>query len=212
MATRTALIAEGGKSIHSRLREVNKTLKVSMGHPEWKAYVDFINNVLIDGLVHVATISLESLYNILKEEEEKVPLLTVVVNLGNSEVAFAPSTNGESKGTLKFHVKSWIEDLFSIGKAVKRLDGEGTYVREIESDTKVDEFLENIHSSVASNQGHCDEFKQQYEKFSFLWSTDLNEMFTNFLKEATISVSELGTVKLNLELFDKDERADGNQG
>ena len=51
-------IKDGGKAIHKLLKESNKILKVSQGLPDWKAYVDFVNNIVVDGLAKVVIASL----------------------------------------------------------------------------------------------------------------------------------------------------------
>ena len=55
------IIKEGGSEIHKLLKDTNKKLKVSQGLPDWKAYVDFINNIVVGGLVQVIIVSLEIL-------------------------------------------------------------------------------------------------------------------------------------------------------
>ena len=50
LAARYAEITEGGKEIHKLLLSSNRVLKVSKGAPIWKAYVEFINDIVVDGL------------------------------------------------------------------------------------------------------------------------------------------------------------------
>ena len=44
-------ITEGGREVHSLLLESNKVLRQSKGAPAWRAYVEFINDIVIDGMV-----------------------------------------------------------------------------------------------------------------------------------------------------------------
>lgn len=43
------------------LKENNKVLKCSNASADWRAYVDFVNNVVVDGLSRVICSSLEYL-------------------------------------------------------------------------------------------------------------------------------------------------------
>lgn len=43
------------------LKENNKVLKCSNASPDWRGYVDFVNNVVVDGLSRVICASLEHL-------------------------------------------------------------------------------------------------------------------------------------------------------
>lgn len=54
-------IKESGQEIHRIMKEINKKLKVSQGLPDWKAYIDFINNFIIYGLTDAITLTLKSL-------------------------------------------------------------------------------------------------------------------------------------------------------
>ena len=54
-------IKEGGHTLHSLLKDTCKTLKVSQGQPDWKAYVDFVNNTVVEGLASVVSLSLQAL-------------------------------------------------------------------------------------------------------------------------------------------------------
>jgi cation/acetate symporter len=44
-------VKESGQDVHRLLKDTHKKLKVSHGSPDWKAYVDFINDVVVFGLV-----------------------------------------------------------------------------------------------------------------------------------------------------------------
>lgn len=56
-----SLINDGGKEITKLLSSSNRTLKVSKGAPAWKAYVDYIGDIVIDGLVDCILASIRRL-------------------------------------------------------------------------------------------------------------------------------------------------------
>ena len=56
---RYADIKEGGKEVERMLKDTNKMLRVSNASLDWHAYIDFINNIVVDGLAGVITVSLE---------------------------------------------------------------------------------------------------------------------------------------------------------
>ena len=47
MKTRLTVLRTGGKEIETLLKALSKKLRVSQGLPDWKAYLDFINNIVI---------------------------------------------------------------------------------------------------------------------------------------------------------------------
>ena len=46
---RYADIKEGGKEVERMLKDTNKMLRVSNASLDWHAYIDFINNIVVDG-------------------------------------------------------------------------------------------------------------------------------------------------------------------
>ena len=52
-------IKDGGKAIHKLVKSSNKAVKVSQASPDWKAYVDFVNDVVVDGLAQATICSLQ---------------------------------------------------------------------------------------------------------------------------------------------------------
>lgn len=79
-------MTDGGKAIHNHLSESNKVLKVSKGAPAWRAYVEFINNILATGIAATIVESLKFLYGQVDPataalDEEFLPLLEVRLEL-----------------------------------------------------------------------------------------------------------------------------------
>ena len=50
-AAKLSNVKETGQDVHRLLKDINKKLKVSQGLPDWKAYVDFVNNIIVYGLI-----------------------------------------------------------------------------------------------------------------------------------------------------------------
>ena len=58
-------MVEGGKEIHKYVKDSSEALKVSKIATTWKAYVDFVNNIVIEGFVSSIAVSLQALCEIL---------------------------------------------------------------------------------------------------------------------------------------------------
>ncbi|CAK9091213.1 unnamed protein product, partial [Durusdinium trenchii] len=58
-------MTDGGKEIHRFVKDSSESLKISKTAPTWKAYVDFVNNVVIEGFVSAIAVSLQYLCEIL---------------------------------------------------------------------------------------------------------------------------------------------------
>ncbi|CAB1116950.1 unnamed protein product [Ectocarpus sp. CCAP 1310/34] len=123
-SSRYAEIKEGGKEIHNMLKENNKVLKCSNASPDWRGYVDFVNNVVVDGLSRVICASLEYLLD---------------------QIGFASNGKG-----IRDLVHNWVGSFFSIATLFKRLDNEGTYIREmqVEKLASLDTFMRDISTGL----------------------------------------------------------------
>ena len=70
---------------------------------------------------------------------------------------------------------------------MKRLDtGEGTYLRELMEDMEVMGYISCIEQRLNLTEQRCHKLKRNYELYDYLWTTDLNEMFQEFLETAII--------------------------
>jgi dynein heavy chain len=87
-------IKEAGQEIHRLLKDTNKKLKVSQGLPDWKAYVDFVNNVVVYGLMEAMTASLRTMasqFNPAHLTANNIPaLLEIQMDLVDKTVTFIP--------------------------------------------------------------------------------------------------------------------------
>jgi dynein heavy chain len=68
-------MTEGGKEIHKHLKDSSEALKVSKVASIWKNYVDFVNNVVIEGFVSSIAVSLQALCEILDPLKHKLCLI-----------------------------------------------------------------------------------------------------------------------------------------
>lgn len=62
-------VRDGGESIHNHLQSSAKVLKVNKGAPAWKAYMDYVNEIVIEGHVSAVINSARYLYNQVTRDE-----------------------------------------------------------------------------------------------------------------------------------------------
>eukprot|EP01035_Chromulina_nebulosa_P017812 gene17812-23422_t len=78
-------IKEGGKAIHTMVKDTNKVLRISNSSNDWRSYIDYINNIVVDGLVKVVITSLEYLYDQIDPstltKDDKLPMIEVKLDL-----------------------------------------------------------------------------------------------------------------------------------
>jgi len=59
VATKHNEISTQGKEISKLLKDTCDNLKISKSSKEWKAYVDYVNEIVIEGLAHVIKSSMD---------------------------------------------------------------------------------------------------------------------------------------------------------
>ena len=189
-------IKEGGKTIHTKVKETNKVLRVSNASQDWRAYVDFMNNIVVDGLTKIVRNSLDYLLDQIDPaviaRDDKMPMLELKLDLVSvrvndkrrDEVRFIPDLQESGGKGVKDLVNGWVGTFFNVATLFKRLDNEGTYLREMHSDPDVMMLMAAINEALEVNEIACMAVKAQYDKHDYLWLTDLNEFFTAFSEEA----------------------------
>lgn len=87
---RCAAIREGGQELHKLLKDTNRKLKVSSGLPDWKNYVDFVNSLVVQGLIRVVAVSLGTLNQQMSQayiaKQQLPPMIELEMHLADSKV------------------------------------------------------------------------------------------------------------------------------
>eukprot|EP01041_Mallomonas_annulata_P000386 gene386-700_t len=206
-------IKEGGKAIHVMVKDTNKVLRVSNASNDWRAYVDFINNVVVHGLADVIYTSLDYIYDQINPDviakEDKMPMIEIKLDLisvrnddgRHEEVRFVPDLLEANGKGIRDLVNGWIGSFFNIATLFKRLDNDGTYLREMHNDHNVCMLLAVINECLSENENKCFAVKDMYDKYRYLWATDMTDYFNKFRDDAQI-ITENGQSLLDLKKFD----------
>eukprot|EP00435_Cladocopium_sp_Y103_P017644 s5473_g4.t1 len=152
-----AVFKHGGKEIHKFVKDSSEALKVSKVAANWKAYVDFVNNIVIEGFVSSIAVSLQHLCEILDPliiaKHEMLPLFEVKIELQDSKIIFDPPFQFLQEGA---------RDL------VEGFEEEGLSFRDIMDRIKVD---------IGRQIPALEEFDKEILKFKSL-KADLSNMKT----------------------------------
>ena len=218
MKARYVIIGGGGKEIHKILKSMNKKLNISPGLPDWKAYCDFINNVIISGLAEVVETSLSYLNQQLDAEvivkEDKLPILEIELELYGKDVRFVPDVGpgpqDKKLAGIRTIIGGWIEGFLAITRLFKRYDStEGTFGKELLDNPFLQMLIGTVNENLLVNEAKCEEFRKMYVEFEYLWCTDLNKYFKDFLAQSWIENVDddgnpVGKKRLNLDRFDEE--------
>jgi len=145
------------------------------------------------------------------KRDDKMPMVEVKLDLipvrvddsatKVDEVKFIPDLQtGGGKG-LRDLVNNWIGSFFTVATQFKRLDNEGTYLREMHSDHGVMMVMACINETLEQNENQCLAVKASFDKHSYLWKTNLQEYFADFSADAMITTAN-GQRLIDLKKYD----------
>jgi dynein heavy chain len=187
-----ATMKQGGDQVNALLKDTNKKLRVSSGLPDWKAYVDFMNNIVVEGLVKTTIVSMDFLTEQIDHEaiakDHKSPLLEIELDLFGKDVSFRPDVAEQADRTgVRDVVSGWTENFFRVAHCFKRLDtGEGSYLKELREEPYVRAALAKITAHLILLEKRTDAARERYGEYAYLWTSNLSAIFSEFVEAALL--------------------------
>jgi dynein heavy chain len=184
---RMADIKDNGKEIHKLMKDTADNVKPDKKSPQWLAYVDYVNGLVIEGMTVAIVASLNYLsdqINISYNKHHQLPpMFDIKVDLVDRDVTFDPPVAISQRGNgIKDIIMRIINDFIAISIQMIRLDsGTGDYLVEIKDQFEILGALSIISLFLHEIENETFTFIQKYEEFSFLWKEELEESFQAFL-------------------------------
>lgn len=208
--TNYAEIKESGNEIHRYLEETKNALEMSSSSStsaDWTCYLEFVNDLVVKGLTASVMASFKFLLDQIDpvsiQKEGRLPLFEIMLDLNSTDGLLfqSPLGNVDDKTGMSDLIDNVFGSIFHISTLFKRVDSEGTYLKEIQSDLATTSVLSTLSDTIASNDEKCLELQNDFHKYSHFWTTDLTSYFKDFCKDATISTGH-GSNLLDLTKFE----------
>jgi dynein heavy chain len=194
-SVRLTAVKDTGQEIHKLLKDTNKKLKVSQGLPDWKSYVDFVNSIVVYGLIGAMSSSLKAFATQLNPEyliaHSLSPLLEIHLDLINKKIRFvpeivakadSPQIRASGPNDIMGLVFELINQMLSLSSSFKRLDtAEGNYVRELTEAPEVRLQRSKITRLLKTTENNVTSLRKVFRKYEQLWAEDVGEKFQEFL-------------------------------
>ena len=188
-ANRRKAIEKGGEEMHTHLKKSLEVVGVARSKPEWLNYVDYVNQIIIEGLIAAFAKSASYLRDQIDKEEiaekEIAPLLEISLKLHAQNIRFEPPMGSAAPKGLRNVVNDWLVIMVNISTLVSRVDTEeedGDFLLDISDDSVVRQVTAQINRHLNISEKDCEDFRQEFMKFSYLWTQDINEVFAKFVK------------------------------
>lgn len=200
-------IRNHGKDIHKLVKDTTEAIKPDKRSPQWLAYIDYLNSLIIEGVTEGINASMVFLAEQISIKYNQVnnnqAMFDIKVDLRDGEVVFDPSIGcNDKQNGIRDIVQKIIDDFISLSVLVPRLDlvseRGGDYLVEIKDQFVLFGAMQTIQNNFNDIVVATDQFIDTYKDKAFLWEETLQDSFRSFL-ETGQDPREQKHVKLNAD-------------
>ncbi|XP_061561508.1 dynein heavy chain 9, axonemal isoform X3 [Phycodurus eques] len=187
------MIRSSGDKIHFLMKS---NLELFMSEPssdEWKAYVEYIDDMVIDGFYNCIECSLKFFLDNTDEKEVTVPLFEAKLDLKVPDMVFIPSLELGERENLFDVVENLINDVFRVCSLVPRVSQHSSFLHyqaEMEDMADLADIRHLLMDRVQSVMANCCVFRNSLERFSYLYVNDRKEFLRQFLRYGHVLTSQ----------------------
>ncbi|CAK8694647.1 unnamed protein product [Clavelina lepadiformis] len=194
LTKRYAMIKESAVKIH-QLLEDNKTLfKASEDSETWKAYMLYIDDMVIDGCFNAIECSMKFLLEQTDSRHAVTPLFQAQLELHAPDMVFKPSLDygmGES-GFFEL-IEDLLNDMYNMSSLIPRLTKEGGaehYQADMEDMADLSDMKNELLERVQTVMDKACEYRNSFDNYAYLWVDDRNEFMKQFLTYGHVLTTE----------------------
>ncbi|XP_063312141.1 dynein axonemal heavy chain 9 [Pelobates fuscus] len=187
------LIRESGNKIHSLLKENLTLFSADPVSDIWKAYVDYIDQMVLDGFFNAIECSLKFLLDNTDSKTGLAPLFEVALDLVIPDMVFRPSLDLGASDGLYDIIEGLINDIYRISSLVPRLAEHSTfphYQADMEDMADLADMRNFLMECVQTMMTRCSEYRNSFDHYSYLYVDDRKEFMRQFLLYGHVLTAE----------------------
>ncbi|XP_069504355.1 dynein axonemal heavy chain 11 [Ambystoma mexicanum] len=179
--------------IHALVEENLKLLKAESSLDYEKIYVEYIDDLVVDGLFNTILCSLN--FFMLNTDARLNPnsLFEVQMILSSHEIIFKPSLEKEAGDGFYDLMEEVLRDIFKMSTKVKRVAQhlpDENYENDMDGMRDLSEIRQEIMDRVTSVISKALDYKDSFSTYAYLWADDRTEFMKQFLLYGHILTSE----------------------
>ncbi|KAF0872636.1 DYH9 protein, partial [Crocuta crocuta] len=179
-----SLIKESGLKIHALVQENLGLFAADPTSHIWKTYVNYIDDMLLDGFFLAIECSLKYLLENTESKAGLPPLFEAQLHLVIPDLVFCPSLEYGAKGGFYDAVKGLVASIFGISALVPRLSpqhGSPHYQVDLEGMAHLASMRSAFLDRVQSTMALCSGYRNTFSQYSHLYVEDRKEVLSQFL-------------------------------
>uniref|UniRef100_A0A8C4H1B1 Dynein heavy chain 9, axonemal n=1 Tax=Dicentrarchus labrax TaxID=13489 RepID=A0A8C4H1B1_DICLA len=180
-----SLIQSSGEKIHFLLKVSNLELfRGEQASEEWKAYVEYIDDMIIDGFFNSIECSLKFFLDNTDQRASVAPLFEAQLDLKVPDIVFTPPLDFGAGDSFFELVESLINDVFRISSLVPRLAQHSPfphYQADMEDMADLADMRNLLMERAQGVMATCCEFRNSLDRYSYLYVDDRKEFMRQFL-------------------------------
>ncbi|XP_034845512.1 dynein heavy chain 9, axonemal [Mirounga leonina] len=178
------LIRESGLKIHALVQENLGLFAADPTSNIWKTYVNYIDEMLLDGFFLAIECSLKYLLENTECKAGLTPIFEVQLSLAIPELVFSPPLEYGVKGGFYDAVEGLVTSIFGISSLVPRLspqNGSPHYQVDVEGMAPLASMRSTLLDRVQSMMALCCGYRSAFSQYSYLYVEDRREILSQFL-------------------------------
>ncbi|XP_071672840.1 dynein axonemal heavy chain 9-like isoform X7 [Patagioenas fasciata] len=181
---RYSLVRESGQRIHLLVKENQSLLLADPASDIWKAYVDYVDEIVLDGFFTAIECSLKYLLENTDSKAGLAPLFEVQLDLVIPDLIFQPSLDPGTNDGFYDMVEGLLNDIYRISSLVPRLaehSGFLHYQADMEDMADLADMCHELMGRVQAVMAACCDYRSAFDHYSYLYGEDRKEFFRQFL-------------------------------
>ncbi|XP_065503599.1 dynein axonemal heavy chain 9 [Caloenas nicobarica] len=181
---RYGLVRESGQRIHLLMKENQSLLLADPASDIWKAYVDYVDEIVLDGFFTAIECSLKYLLENTDPKEGLAPLFEVQLDLVIPDLVFQPSLDPGTNDGFYDMVEGLLNDIYRISSLVPRLaehSGFLHYQADMEDMADLADMRHELMVRVQAVMAACRDYRSAFDHYSYLYREDRKEFCRQFL-------------------------------
>ncbi|XP_071659244.1 dynein axonemal heavy chain 9-like [Patagioenas fasciata] len=181
---RYSLVRESGQRIHLLVKENQSLLLADPASDIWKAYVDYVDEIVLDGFFTAIECSLKYLLENTDPKAGLPPLFEVQLDLVIPDLIFQPSLDPGTNDGFYDVVEGLLNDIYRISSLVPRLAEHSGFLHcqaDMEDMADLADMRHELMGRVQAVMAPCCDYRSAFDHYSYLYGEDRKEFFRQFL-------------------------------